>query len=266
MSGFWWLWPRSRLPRFPHASTFTNGEFVAFGQIDWGQTPAGDNAGTLLENHYDSVFAPSEQLEVGIPGPAGFSILFDNPDDVSAYLPAIGMSGPLTTDLLDPASSASGAFGGEVLALVVNVAFSDAGVLAHPSDVPFGDLVFQNLDPSTLASAGRGSDFGPEVAELNGLTVRDLLSQANLLLGGAASPFDLDDIAALVSDVNMTFDSGIVSTFDEFLALPSSTTPAIPEPSTWAMLLIGLAGLGLAGWRASSSGKPVRTENINQQY
>jgi hypothetical protein len=26
---------------------------------------------------------------------------------------------------------------------------------------------------------------------------------------------------------------------------------AIPEPSTWVMMLIGFGGLGLAGWRAS---------------
>jgi hypothetical protein len=27
-------------------------------------------------------------------------------------------------------------------------------------------------------------------------------------------------------------------------------TPPIPEPSTWAMMLVGFAGLGYAGWRA----------------
>jgi hypothetical protein len=28
-------------------------------------------------------------------------------------------------------------------------------------------------------------------------------------------------------------------------------TPAVPEASTWAMMLAGFAGLGLAGWRGS---------------
>ncbi len=243
------------LAPFPvHASTFTNGEFVSFGQIAWGQTPAGQNSGTLLESRYDSVFAPSEQLEVGIPGPAGFSIIFDNPDDLSAYLPSIGTPGPLTADLLDPASSASGAFGGEVLALALNVAFSDADLLAHPPGVPFGDLVFQNLDPSTLNNIDGGSIFGPEIEQLNGMSVRDLLSEADLALGGGASPFTVDELIALVSPVNMVFDTG-VSTFDEFLALPPSTAPAVPEPSTWALLLIGFAGLGFIGRRVSRRGE-----------
>jgi hypothetical protein len=31
----------------------------------------------------------------------------------------------------------------------------------------------------------------------------------------------------------------------------SPVTPAVPEPSTWAMMLAGFAGLGLMGWRGS---------------
>jgi hypothetical protein len=31
----------------------------------------------------------------------------------------------------------------------------------------------------------------------------------------------------------------------------SNPTPAVPEPSTWAMMLVGFAGLGFAGYRAS---------------
>jgi hypothetical protein len=37
----------------------------------------------------------------------------------------------------------------------------------------------------------------------------------------------------------------------EHLAFPPSTTPAVPEPSTWALLLIGFASLGFVGYRAS---------------
>jgi hypothetical protein len=29
----------------------------------------------------------------------------------------------------------------------------------------------------------------------------------------------------------------------------SNASGAAPEPSTWAMMLIGFAGLGFAGWR-----------------
>jgi PEP-CTERM motif len=33
--------------------------------------------------------------------------------------------------------------------------------------------------------------------------------------------------------------------------IPGSTTGSIPEPATWAMMLVGFAGLGVAGYRAS---------------
>ena len=143
------------------ATTFTAGEFVTFNQGEWGETPAGGNVGAMLENNFDSIFAPSDLLEVGIHGSAGFSIIFDNPDDLIAYLPSNGTAGALTADLLDPPSSASGVFGGEVAALALNIAFSDAGLLAHPVGVPFGDLILQNLD--MLAAYEGDPDIGPEI-------------------------------------------------------------------------------------------------------
>jgi PEP-CTERM motif len=50
--------------------------------------------------------------------------------------------------------------------------------------------------------------------------------------------------AIAVNFANVTF-SG-----EDQLFLDVTGTPAIPEPSSWAMMLVGFAGLGVAGWRA----------------
>ena len=41
------------------------------------------------------------------------------------------------------------------------------------------------------------------------------------------------------------------------------TTAAVPEPSTWAMILMGFAGLGVFGYRKT---KDTPTDNLNARY
>ena len=91
----------------------------------WGDDPAPGNISFLLENEFDSLFAPSNGLmEVGIPGAAGFSLIFDSAAAVITYLPANGTPGVLTADLLDPVvHTASGGLGGEVVAATLNILF-----------------------------------------------------------------------------------------------------------------------------------------------
>src|SRR5262249_21260988 len=61
------------------ARAFTTGEFVSFSQGAWGQTPAPGNAAALLQAQFNSVYAPvNDLLEIGIPGTAGFSAIFDD--------------------------------------------------------------------------------------------------------------------------------------------------------------------------------------------
>jgi PEP-CTERM motif len=43
-----------------------------------------------------------------------------------------------------------------------------------------------------------------------------------------------------------------------FNAAFSVSGAVIPEPSTWAMMLLGFAGLGYAGWRQARQGRPAR--------
>ena len=68
-------------------------------------------------------------VEVGVPGAAGFSMIFTDELAVFAYLPQLAIEGVLTSDQLDPTTSSSGSFGGDVLALALNIGLSDAGVL-----------------------------------------------------------------------------------------------------------------------------------------
>jgi hypothetical protein len=245
-----------------HATTFTDSEFVTWSQGAWGGDPAcnsfGCNISAILEMNFDSVFAPfGGLLQVGIPSPAGFSLIFDSPDSIITYLPAEGDSGVLTVSLLDPVTSASGTLGGEVVTGELNVIFSEDGLLAHPTGVPFGDLVLQNLD-SLVGTPIFGGVFGPEIASLDGVPVHELLSEANLLLGGATSQLTPEEMFVILNDVDMSFNGGPVSTFAmEHLAFPPSTTPGVPEPSTWALLLIGFASLGFVGYRASRRTGPT---------
>jgi hypothetical protein len=52
-------------------------------------------------------------------------------------------------------------------------------------------------------------------------------------------------VITLPNGYTIAFSAGIGNT-----ALTS-----VPEPSTWTMMLAGLAGLGFAGWRKAKSGQ-----------
>ena len=58
-----------------------------------------------------------------------------------------------------------------------------------------------------------------------------------------------------------TITGAVVTTSDLEVALfvvnpGGSITAAVPQPSTWAMMLVGFAGLGYAGWRGLRKARP----------
>jgi hypothetical protein len=165
------------------------GDMLSYNQSAWGDGTSA--AGSLLAANFDSIF-PAD-LVVG----DAITARFTSASAVFNYLPASGVIGPLNSNLTDPATTSSGEFGGHVVALQINVEFSDADLLA--STTALGDL--------------RICDFNV-ISAVNGMTVRQFLTLANFILGGGTgAQIDADEASAVAFLINNSFVSGSPSTF-----------------------------------------------------
>jgi hypothetical protein len=171
---------------------WAEGAMLTYNQNAWGEPSS--TAGSLLGFNFDSIYGSG--LEVGISGTGGFSIVFSSPGSVFSYLPAIGPIGTLTADLVDPTSTSSGSFGGIVVALTLNIDFSDANIIAGSSNL--GDLRIC------------GFSLLPAV---NDQTVRQFSTTANTILGGGAGAFGAEEAAAVANLINNAFTDGNPSSF-----------------------------------------------------
>jgi hypothetical protein len=103
-----------------------------------------------------------------------------------------------------------------------------------------GDLIF-NLTNATLQGLGPFT--------LNGVTVSDLhfglASGSNGTYNSATGEWDNPD---------PTGNGGITSTLNFY----ADFTAAVPEPSTWAMMILGFAGVGFMAYRRRSNGPAFR--------
>lgn len=166
------------------------GVYTSYTQGGWGATPNGNNPAMLLSNNFNNVFS-SGYVQVG--KSAGFWMKFTSASAVSNYLPAGGQGSALTSNLQNPTSSSAGVFGGQVLALQINVAFSQAGVTPNG----FGSLKLKNTGTS-----------------VDGLTVAQVLSIANeLLSGGTVSGITISQMNPIVTSLNESFDNGSMSSW-----------------------------------------------------
>ena len=185
----------------PHSCTpgavgcgWEDGDMITYTQDVWGDPTTA--AGILLQDHFDAVyFSAGGVLQVGGP----ITMTFSSASAVQDYQPAGGTPGPLTANLLDPTSSASGQFGGEVVGLELNVDFSDANLLdGNASSLAFGDLTICGLAQTAH----------------NNTTVRQFLATANAALGDSStSSARAAELTAIAAEFNAAFDAGAASTF-----------------------------------------------------
>jgi hypothetical protein len=221
------------------AGTFVFGEFVSYDQTIWGLDPVPNTPAGLLNDHFNTLYPGV--FEVGIPlASGGHFIEFTDRSTMLAYLPQSGLPGVLNANITDPDTTSAGAFGGDVAALKLDIDFSDAGLIAHPTGTAFGDLHLAGL------SGG--------LAGLDDLTLRQLLDVANVMLGGGAEPYPLVDFDDMLFQLDGSFNGGFVGVFaTDHLELPAATV-TVPEPSTVLLMLASLAGLGSLAKRRQRTG------------
>jgi PEP-CTERM motif-containing protein len=103
----------------------------------------------------------------------------------------------------------------------------------------YNSLTFYNGD--ALVATFTGADLGPSVNANGGQT--DYASNAYVVM--TALP-QFDRVVAASSSNSFEFDNVVAGGATQF-------STAVPEPSTWGMLLLGFAGLGYAGFRRSKA-------------
>ncbi|MGA1874963.1 MAG: hypothetical protein ACMUIA_05110 [bacterium] len=179
----------------------TRGEagYCTYTQGGWGSKPAGQNPGRILANCFDTVYDPNipEFVEVGDPN--NYSMVFTSAEAIRAYLPAGGDPNSLDKDYTNPtANNSSGVFGGQVLALQLNVDFKSRGTDCMEGN-DLGDLYLCNYD-----------------TDLDGMTVAEILAMANDALGGGGLPEEFSSFSQLndlVDELNKSYDNCVKSTW-----------------------------------------------------
>ncbi|MEO8698550.1 MAG: hypothetical protein ABI867_00870 [Kofleriaceae bacterium] len=169
-----------------------DGDEQSYSQNTWGASPGVSPPAALVRDHFDALYPAGMQI-----GGTNY-ILLTSATPVLDYLPQTGPAAALNAILIDPTSSSSGIYGGQVAGLRLNIDFADAGYTAGTAATRFGDLHLCGL----TATPG-----------LNDSTIRQLQAVVNPSLGGDPTPYSIADLSALLMQVNAAFEGGFASTW-----------------------------------------------------
>src|SRR3989344_3525538 len=155
--------------------------FQTHTQGGWGAGAHGNNPGAYRDLNFASAF-PSGAV-IGLPG-ANYSATFTDAEAVKDFLPAGSTPMPFIGDHVDPILTEAGVLAGQVLALTLNVGL---------------DLSVNNLKDYVIDDSSVPCD---------GMTVQEVLDEANTILGGLPSVFSASEINECATWINEEFDGG----------------------------------------------------------
>ena len=195
--------------------------------------------------------------QAGGSGPA-----FANPGQ-TAYAFAVGLPDKTySTTLIGGASNVAGALlgpGDIVFGAGISGAnyAADGGGASHAysavSTFDFaglgGDLILGLIDDQATGFAkGLGFQSMEFYVDVNGAQILDV-TFGNLSVAESFFRDDVLDLGAYANPIDLTLGYKLVADGDGGFGFDYAFGGAVPEPSTWALMLTGFAGLGVAGLR-----------------
>ena len=104
----------------------------------------------------------------------------------------------------------------------------------------------------TCNGSGTGNTCGSALTFKASLSAADILAGDTLVIGAPAGGGDFkSDNVAFVVDANVAGATGLVGS-------GPATMSSVPEPSTWAMMILGFFGVGFMAYRRKSQGHEFR--------
>lgn len=152
----------------------------------WGASPNGNNPGRYLHDHFGSAFPNG--LRVGLQ--PDFHVLFTSAQAITDYMPAGGPSKKLTANYTNPATTTlKNTLVDHLVALTLSVGFDDADPSFGQAGITLGDM-----------KIGSGA--------FANWTVRNFLSEANIVLGGGTSIYTIQQVLETASAINENYVDG----------------------------------------------------------
>ena len=158
------------------------GEFRTQTQGGWGANCNGNNSGCYLNANFDDAFPYG--LTIG----CNRTLTLSSASAVNAYLPCGGNANALTANYTDPACL-NNVLSGQLIAATLSVNFDYYDPNFGASNFNLADLVVAN-------------------GAMAGMTVAEVILEANNAIGGCGSSFTLSQINQTLSAINQNFVDG----------------------------------------------------------
>ncbi len=157
-----------------------------FTQGGWAVVPRGGNPGVYMTNNFSSAFPNGLTI-----GSSTNKLSLTSAASVTSFLPSGGTPAALSAGNLINPTSYGNTFAGQLVAATLNV-------------------TFDSYDPSFTSSNNQLSSYVCTFSPFNGVSVSQLLMEANRAIGGGSTAYTISDLNDALTKLNENYDNGTV--------------------------------------------------------